>query len=211
MLNNQKILTIAETAAASNNTEHLETRAVVSCATVKLLEASASNHIQSREQVASIGINVASAVEKASEESKQQHEATRIEMERIRLEAEKQVSELREEIRLLKIEIEQSVQKVVAAVGKVSIKEQQRLKELSNAKFNLWVAKEIMLKKLLVSGRSRIESIHVTNRALRSSQSFQISSRGLGCCIRGFLLEVASLSQNEDVLKTGSSQQSNVE
>ncbi|KAH8593157.1 hypothetical protein B0O99DRAFT_689061 [Bisporella sp. PMI_857] len=130
-LNDEMILTVVETSAASNNTEHFETRAVVAHAALNM------------------GMHVASAVEVASEENRQQHEATRVEMERVRLEAEKQVQELREEIRLLKIEIEQSVQKVIASVGKVSAREQQRLKRWSNAKFSLWVAKEIMLKSLL--------------------------------------------------------------
>lgn len=158
MLNDETILKVVETSAASNNTEHFETRAVVAHAALELQEASASNHDQTREQVASIGIHVASAVETASEENRQQHEGTRVEMERVRLETEKQIRELREEIRLLKIEIEQSVQKVVASVGNASAREQQRLKEWSNAKFNLWVAKEIMLKKLLVSGTSCLGS-----------------------------------------------------
>jgi hypothetical protein len=159
MLNDEKILTVVETSAASNKTDHSETRAVVALAAVELREASTSNHDQTRDQITSFGIHVASAVETASEENMKQHEATREEMERVRLETEKQVRELREEIRLLKIGIEQSVQKVVASVGKISAREQQQLRELSNAKFNLWVAKEIMLKKLLVSGTSCLGSI----------------------------------------------------
>lgn len=152
MQNDDMILMAVKDLATSSKTGNLETQAAVADAALDLADILASNHDQTRDHVVNIGLHIAGAVETASEVNRQQHETTRVEMDRLRIEAEKQARELREEIRLLKVEIEQSVQKVVASVGKVSAREQQRLKESSNAKFNLWVAKEIILKKILVSG-----------------------------------------------------------
>ena len=56
-----------------------------------------------------------------------------------------------EEIRQLKVELEASVKKIVASMSTVTQKEQQKLKDVSKAKFNLWVAKELILEKLKVS------------------------------------------------------------
>ncbi len=86
-----------------------------------------------------------------AEINQQEQKETRLEMERIRVEAEEQVKQLTEEIRILKIEIAESVKTVVDSIGKFPVNEQKKLQEHSNAKFNLWVAKEIILKKLLVS------------------------------------------------------------
>jgi hypothetical protein len=79
-----------------------------------------------------------------------EHNKTREEMNRLREEAERQVEVLTEEIRQLKIDLEASVKSIVASIGTASQKEAQKLKEVSNAKFNLWVAKELILEKLKV-------------------------------------------------------------
>ena len=80
-----------------------------------------------------------------------EHNKTREEMNRLKEEAERQVEVLTEEIRQLKIELEASVKTIVASLGKASQREEQKLKDISNAKFNLWVAKELILEKLKVS------------------------------------------------------------
>ncbi|KAF2650978.1 ankyrin [Lophiostoma macrostomum CBS 122681] len=77
-----------------------------------------------------------------------EHQRTRDEMQRFKDEAETQVITLTEEIRLLKIELEASVKHIAATIGTVSKKKQREMKEISNAKFALWVAKEIILEKL---------------------------------------------------------------
>lgn len=95
-------------------------------------------------------VDVLTSINSASEANRAEHEATRAEMERVRKEAEAQVEQLKEEIRLLKLDLAESVKTVVECVGRVSLREQKKLQETSNAKFSLWVAKEIILKKLLV-------------------------------------------------------------
>ena len=72
-------------------------------------------------------------------------------MNRLREQAERQVEVLTKEIRQLKIELEASVKSTVARIGAASKKEEQKLKDVSNAKFNLWVAKELILEKLKAS------------------------------------------------------------
>lgn len=72
-------------------------------------------------------------------------------MNRLKEQAERQIEVLTEEIRQLKIELEASVKTIVASLGTASKKEEQKLKDISNAKFNLWVAKELILEKLKVS------------------------------------------------------------
>jgi hypothetical protein len=83
-----------------------------------------------------------------TELNQEEQKRTGLEIERIRTEAKDQVKQLTE-IRILKLEISDCVKKVVDSVGKFSAKEQKKLQEHGNAKFNLWVAKEIILKKLL--------------------------------------------------------------
>jgi hypothetical protein len=131
--------------------EHTSTKTVISAQ----IESSESNSDQRHEDASAhadaIHVDLSSRVDTASELNQAEHQATRLEMERIRKEAEVQVEQLREEIRLLKLDLAESVKTVVACVGQVSAKQQKKLQESSNAKFNLWVAKEIILKKLLVS------------------------------------------------------------
>jgi hypothetical protein len=69
-------------------------------------------------------------------------------MNRLKEQAERQIEVLTEEIQQLKIELEASVKTIVASLGTASKKEEQKLKD---AKFNLWVAKELILEKLKVS------------------------------------------------------------
>lgn len=69
-------------------------------------------------------------------------------MTRLNEQAERQVQVLTEEVRLLKIELENSAKAIVASVNTSSKKETERMKEASNSKFNMWVAKELILEKL---------------------------------------------------------------
>ncbi|KAM7195178.1 hypothetical protein V8F33_006852 [Rhypophila sp. PSN 637] len=131
--NGTNILSAIKNSALSNGEDHERTRitdTVVETAST-LQETSTVNHQETLRQVTSLGVQVTGAIDLISAATEQQ------------------VKELREEIQQLKLEIERSVQQVVDSVGKVSASKQQRLKETSNAKFNVWVAKEIVLKNLL--------------------------------------------------------------
>jgi hypothetical protein len=81
-----------------------------------------------------------------------EHQRTRDEMQRFKEQAETQVANLTEEIRQLKIELEASVKQLATSIGSVTKKKQRQMKEISNAKYALWVAKEIILEKLKVGG-----------------------------------------------------------
>jgi hypothetical protein len=91
------------------------------------------------------------AIETSIDQNVAEHNKTREEMNRLKEQAERQIEVLTEEIRQLKIELEASVKTIVASLGTASKKEEQKLKDISNAKFNLWVAKELILEKLKVS------------------------------------------------------------
>lgn len=90
------------------------------------------------------------AIDLSMEQNMAEHNRTREEMKRLKEEAERQVEVLTEEIRQLKIDLENSVKTIVSSIGTVSHREQQKLKDASNAKFNMWVAKELILEKLKV-------------------------------------------------------------
>lgn len=81
-------------------------------------------------------------------------------MKRLKEQAEKQVEVLTEEIRQLKIELEAGVKTIVASIGAASTREAERLKEISNAKFNLWVAKELILEKLKVGLDTKMKVLY---------------------------------------------------
>jgi hypothetical protein len=91
------------------------------------------------------------AVDLSIDRNLAEHNKTREEMNRLKKQAERQVEALTEEIRQLKIELEANVKSIVASIGKASKKEEQKLKDASNAKFNLWVAKEVILENLKAS------------------------------------------------------------
>jgi hypothetical protein len=96
-------------------------------------------------------IDTRTAIEMSIDQNVAEHNKTREEMNRLKEQAERQIEVLTEEIRQLKIELEASVKTIVASLGTASKKEEQKLKDISNAKFNLWVAKELILEKLKVS------------------------------------------------------------
>lgn len=172
-----------------------ETTTTVITAVAHVQSASATEHAQTRRDLASLDVTVLSAIAESSSQSRQYHLETNAEIERIREEAQVQVDSLHEEIRLLKIEIQESIQEIVASVGKVNAREEQRLKELGNAKFNLWVAKEIVLKKLLV-GKMGLPDHTLLIRALGGSKSSKISTRRLGPGVRISLVEDTTLCEN---------------
>ncbi|CAN9452136.1 unnamed protein product [Alternaria sp. RS040] len=93
-------------------------------------------------------IDTRTAIETSIDQNTVEHNKTREEMNRLKEQAERQIEVLTEEIRQLKIELEASVKTIVASLGTASKKEEQKLKDISNAKFNLWVAKELILEKL---------------------------------------------------------------
>ncbi|CAN9449980.1 unnamed protein product [Alternaria alternata] len=93
-------------------------------------------------------IDTRTAIETSIDQNVAEHNKTREEMNRLKEQAEIQIEVLSEEIRQLKIELEASVKTIVASLGTASKKEEQKLKDISNAKFNLWVAKELILEKL---------------------------------------------------------------
>jgi len=130
--------------------EHEQTRTITSEAFVSQQKRSTAEHVEIRNDVAEVRTDVISTVEETARINRDEHEATRREMELLRQEAEEQVRQLRDEITLLKLDIEQCIKNAVESVGKVSAKEQRKLQEQSNAKFTLWAAKEIILRKLLV-------------------------------------------------------------
>lgn len=99
------------------------------------------------------------AVELSIDRNVAEHNKTRQEMKRLKEEAERQVEVLTEEIRQLKIELEASVKTIVASMGTGSKKESQKLRAISNAKFNLWVAKELILEKLKVSRQEKDKTV----------------------------------------------------
>ncbi|CAN9432139.1 unnamed protein product [Alternaria alternata] len=93
-------------------------------------------------------IDTRTTIEMSIDQNAAEHNKTREEMNRLKEQAERQIDVLTEEIRQLKIELEASVKTIVASLGTASKKEEQKLKDISNAKFNLWVAKELILEKL---------------------------------------------------------------
>lgn len=100
------------------------------------------------------------AVDLSLERNLAEHERTRNEMKRLKEQAEKQVEVLTEEIRQLKIELEAGVKTIVASIGAASTREAESLKEISNAKFNLWVAKELILEKLKVGLDTKMKVLY---------------------------------------------------
>ena len=93
------------------------------------------------------------AVEFSIDQNVAEHDKTRQEMQRIKDQAERQMEQLTEQIRQLKIDLDASVKDMVARMPTASAREQQNLKEITNAKFNLWAALELMLEKLKVRNR----------------------------------------------------------
>jgi hypothetical protein len=121
----------------------------------QIIELSQQSGHQS-DRVIGAQIDTRMAVEMSIDQNLAEHNKTREEMNRLKEQAERQVEVLTEEIRQLKIELEASVKSIVASLGTASKKEEQKLKDISNAKFNLWVAKELILEKLKVSPSCRL-------------------------------------------------------
>lgn len=141
------VITIVKDSVQSNLAEHERTRDELSDA---IAAEQKQATVEIKEEVSRAHDETITHLSKMAELNRQEQTETRLEMERIRAEAEEQVKQLTEEIHILKLEIADSVKQVVDSVGKFSAKKQKKLRERSNAKFNLWVAKEIILKKLLV-------------------------------------------------------------
>jgi hypothetical protein len=146
-----EVLDTVKESAAQISTESQNTQRIIQATAASQTSEFIAEQTITREEVINTRNTVEISVESLERLNRKEHEVTRAEMEKAKKEAEEQVKKLTEEIRLLKIEIEDCVKKVVASVGKVSESKQKKLQEVSNAKFNLWVAKEIILKKLLVS------------------------------------------------------------
>jgi len=131
---------IIEAHAEQNKDEHETLR-------TRITELAQQTEVRS-EQILDVQTITKLAVDLSLDQNLAEHNKTREEMRRLKEQAERQVKILTEEIRQLKIELEASVKSIVASIGSVTQKEQQKLKDVSNAKFNLWVAKELILEKL---------------------------------------------------------------
>lgn len=184
--NDAKILVAVANTTEENNVGHTTTQMLVVQQLSDQGNQQVPQHLQTRDKVNEAKDDILAHVESATEVSRAEHAATRAEMQRVRHEAENQVRQLREEIHLLKIELEHSVKAIVASVGKITTREQRQMQDTSNAKFNLWVAKEIILKKLLVSPESswsygRRLIFHRTSSLYSSLISRKIGSRPWNC------------------------------
>lgn len=147
---NAAIMTSMQDFQDSDVKQHEQTRMKISGSLETQQKQTTTKHLEIRNDVSVARTDIVSSVEETVRANREEHEATRREMERLRHEAEEQVKQLKDEIQQLKLDIEQSIKQAVDSMGKTSPKEQKRLHERSNAKFTLWAAKEIILKKLLV-------------------------------------------------------------
>ena len=95
-------------------------------------------------------IDVICALKRATVSSAKEHEATRLDIERLRIEAEQQASRLRQEIEILKLELEKRILEAVVKNERGNKAEQNRLHELTNATYKVWAAKEVMLADIMV-------------------------------------------------------------
>jgi hypothetical protein len=85
------------------------------------------------------------------EENRQQHAETLQTLLTSRHEGAKQISDMRDEIRQLKAEVEENLKQIAMSTGQISAEEEQRLKDAREAKYNMWMAKTLVLSKILVS------------------------------------------------------------
>ena len=148
--NDAKIIIVAEQLLQKMSEELGKIHIAVTQSTLDLGHSYTSEHLRTRSVVDAVNMSIISSISSATEVSRQEQIATRAEIESVQRETENQVMQLREEIRQLEIKMEKTVKDAVVPVSGVSSKEQQRLKETRNAKFNLRAAKEIILKTLLV-------------------------------------------------------------
>jgi hypothetical protein len=150
-LGQESMTEVVSQLSQTNIAEHTGTKTVISVQIESSELNSAQRHEDASVHADAIHADLSSRVDTASDLNQAEHQATRLEMERIRKEAEAQAEQLKEEIRLLKLDLAESIKALVACVSQVSAKQQKKLQESNNAKFILWAAKEIILKKLLVS------------------------------------------------------------
>jgi ribosomal protein S15P/S13E len=90
------------------------------------------------------------AIELSLDQNLAEHKKTRQAMQVYKDQAERQIEQLTEQIRQLQIDLKASVKDMVSRMATASPREQQNLKEITNAKYNLWAALELMLEKLKV-------------------------------------------------------------
>jgi len=161
----------SEAQAIQNHDDHEATRAEIGRLSLS---------IEERENIAMIATSDTQAViELAMDQNLVEHKKTRQEMQRLKDQAERQIEQLIEQIRRLKIDLEVSVKDMVSKMATASAREQQNLKEITNAKFNLWAALELMLEKLKVcSSVSLVIHADYIRLLFRCSSSTFLMSRG---------------------------------
>ena len=90
------------------------------------------------------------AIAKSDENGRRQLEDTTAELTRQWQSAEQQIAQLRAEIMQLEVRLSAAVREAVANGGKPQDKKQKKLNEETNLLYKIWVAKDVMLQKLMV-------------------------------------------------------------
>ncbi|KAF2727515.1 hypothetical protein EJ04DRAFT_594771 [Polyplosphaeria fusca] len=107
-------------------------------------------HVKMHESVAELRNDVLESLEKVTDIAVQGKDSSREDLVRLREEAETNINQLKEELRALKVDLEKCIRDAVASAAQASKVEQRGLQEATNARFNLWAAKETILKQLQV-------------------------------------------------------------
>ncbi|OIW22522.1 hypothetical protein CONLIGDRAFT_650532 [Coniochaeta ligniaria NRRL 30616] len=136
-----KIVKAVERSATDSREDHKKTQ----CA----IEEVSTRFQGHSDEIRLLARNVIDDLKSALQENRQQHADTLMALVTSRQEGLKQTQELKEEIRELKTQVEESFQQIVISVGHVSLEEELELKNARNAKYSLWLAKEIVLSKIL--------------------------------------------------------------
>jgi hypothetical protein len=135
-------MAIADTHAIQTHQDHELTRAEIGRLSLSVEERDNNLMIAT--------IDTQDVVELAIDQNAIEHDKTRLEMQHLKEQAERQIEQLTEQIRQLKVDLEASVKEMVSKMATASAREQQNQKDITKAKFNLWVALELMLEKLKV-------------------------------------------------------------
>lgn len=94
---------------------------------------------------------ILSSIARSTAVSSEEHEQMRAELTQRWKSAEQQIAELREEIKQIEVRIGESIRQAVANGARPDDANQRKMNEDTNLLYRLWVAKDLMLQKLLVS------------------------------------------------------------
>ena len=105
---------------------------------------------QQGKDAGAISTQILDAVMSSDDQSRVESKETRAELTRAWKSAEDQISQLREEVKQLESRLTEAVRQAVSNNGRADDKKQRKLNEQTNILYKLWVAKDLMLQKLLV-------------------------------------------------------------